>query len=345
MTGSQWRIIMILENVSLKTFNSFGIDAKARYFCEIDEILKLHALLTNPRWKKIPKLILGEGSNILLTQDFEGLALKIRLKGIQKIKEDADHVWITAGAGENWHRFVLYCIEQGYGGVENLSLIPGTVGAAPMQNIGAYGVELTQVFDSLTAIGMEDLKARVFVHAECQFGYRESIFKNRVKNQFIITDVTFRLNKNPCFHVEYGALKQCLSEKEQALNIQTISDAVIQIRTQKLPDPRVIGNAGSFFKNPIISSEHFERLRRQFPQIPHFPVDEVRCKIPAAWLIEQCQWKGFRQGDIGVHQHHALVLVNYGQGKGKDIYQLALNIQKSVLEKFAIEILPEVNIV
>lgn len=336
---------MILENVSLKTFNSFGIDAKARYFCEIGSVSQLNELVSHSRWKKIPKLILGEGSNLLLTQDFDGLVLKIGINGIEKIREDADYVWITAGAGENWHRFVLYCIAQGYGGVENLSLIPGTVGAAPMQNIGAYGVELTHVFDSLSALGLEDLKPRVFVHHECHFGYRESIFKNRVKNQFIITDVTFRLTKKPQFHIEYGALKQLLCEQKQELSIKVISDAVIQIRSQKLPDPKVLGNAGSFFKNPVILLEHFEWLRQQFPEIPHFPVDESRCKVPAAWLIEQCQWKGFRQGDIGVHQHHALVLVNYAHGNGRDIYQLAKDIQKSVMEKFSVEILPEVNIV
>ncbi len=336
---------MILENVSLKSYNSFSIDAKARYFCEINHVEQLKELLSNHCWKKIPKLILGEGSNILLTQDFDGLVLKNRINGIEKIKEDSDHVWVTAGAGENWHHFVMYCIENGYGGVENLSLIPGTVGAAPMQNIGAYGVEINQVFDSLTALNIENTKTQVFLHQECQFGYRESIFKNRIKNQFIITDVTFRLSKKPHFHIEYGALKQLLSGRPEELNIKVISDAVIQIRTQKLPDPKVIGNAGSFFKNPIVPSVYFEKLRQQFPEIPHFPVDTVYYKVPAAWLIEQCQWKGYRQGDIGVHQHHALVLVNYGQGKGKDLYQLALEIQRSVLEKFSIEILPEVNII
>jgi UDP-N-acetylmuramate dehydrogenase len=336
---------VIQEHISLQAYNTFGIDVKARFFCELRSMADLQAILTDPRWRELPKLILGGGSNVLFTKDFPGLALKMKMTGIEKIAEDEDHVWIRAGAGETWHPFVLYCLANQYAGVENLSLIPGTVGAAPMQNIGAYGVELTQVFDCLTAVRIQDGEPVVFHHADCHFGYRDSVFKNRVKNQYIITDATYRLSKKPSFHVEYGALRQVLAEAGATeLSIKAISDAVIKIRTEKLPDPKVIGNAGSFFKNPVISAEQFKRVQALHPEIPHYTVGDDY-KIPAAWLIEQCHWKGYRARNVGVHEHHALVLVNYGGGSGHDIHQLALDIQTSVREKFAIEILPEVNII
>ncbi len=337
---------MIQENISLKGYNTFGIDAKARFFCDIHTLADLQTVLSSSRFQGMPKLVLGEGSNILLTQDFPGLVLKIRLKGIKKTREDNEHVWINAGAGENWHQLVLYCLAHQYAGVENLSLIPGSVGAAPMQNIGAYGVELTQVFDHLTAIRISDGAAEIFHHADLHFGYRESVFKNRVKNSYIIADVTLRLNKKPQFHLDYGNLKHVLAEEPNtALSIKKISDAVIKIRKQKLPDPKIIGNAGSFFKNPVISGEEFQRLQSRRPEIPHYASENGHYKIPAAWLIEQCHWKGYRNGDVGVHQHHALVLVNYGNGSGQMIRQLACDIQDSVREKFSVEILPEVNII
>jgi UDP-N-acetylmuramate dehydrogenase len=337
---------MIQENISLKAYNTFGIDAKARFFCDIRTLADLQTVLSSSRFQGMPKLVLGEGSNILLTQDFPGLVLKIRLGGIQKTREDSEYVWINAGAGENWHQLVLYCLAHQYAGVENLSLIPGTVGAAPMQNIGAYGVELTQVFDHLTAIRISDGKAEVFQHADLHFGYRESIFKNQAKNIYIIADVTLRLNKKPQFHLDYGNLQHVLAEEPNvALSIKKISDAVIKIRRQKLPDPKIIGNAGSFFKNPVIGGEEFRRLQAAHPEIPHYASENEHYKIPAAWLIEQCRWKGYRSGDVGVHQHHALVLVNYGNGSGQAIQQLAKAIQDSVREKFAVEILPEVNII
>ena len=337
---------MIQENIPLKAFNTFGLAAKARFFCEISSIDHLKTVLSDSRWHNIPKLMLGGGSNILLTQDFLGLVLKIQIQGINKIAEDNNHVWVTAGAGESWHDFVLYCLANNYAGVENLSLIPGTVGAAPMQNIGAYGVELTQVFDRLTAVRISDGQTQIFHHADCHFGYRESIFKNHLKNQYIIADVTLRLNKAPQFHIEYGELRHALADQQASkLTIKAVSEAVIKIRTQKLPDPKIIGNAGSFFKNPLVTVEKFKSLQLSHPHIPHYPVDPDHYKIPAAWLIEQCQWKGYREENIGVHQHHALVLVNYGNGSGLAIQELAKAIQISVLEKFAIEILPEVNIV
>lgn len=336
---------MIQENISLLAYNTFGIDAKARFFCEMTTVAELRAILADSRWQGVAKLVLGEGSNVLLTQDFPGLVLKMRIKGIEKTGEDQDAIWITAGAGENWHSFVLYCLAHRYAGVENLSLIPGTVGAAPMQNIGAYGVELTQVFDRLTAVRIADGREAIFHHSDCHFGYRDSVFKNQVKNQYIITDVTLRLNKKPHFHVEYGSLQAMLAQQSGELSIQTISDAVIKIRTQKLPDPKVIGNAGSFFKNPIVTAEQFRALQEKHPEIPHFTAHNGDYKIPAAWLIEQCHWKGYRRGDAGVHQHHSLVLVNHGHASGQAIYQLAQDIQDSVREKFSIEILPEVNII
>lgn len=337
---------MIQEHISLKAYNTFGLDAKARFFCEIATAADLKAILSDSSFRNIPKLMLGGGSNILLTQNFPGLVLKMQIQGIQKTAEDQDHVWVTAGAGENWHDLVLFCLANQYAGVENLSLIPGTVGAAPMQNIGAYGVELTQVFDRLTAIRLSDMQTQVFHHADCHFGYRESIFKNHFKNQYFITDVTLRLNKTPHFHVEYGELRHALANHSaNELTIKTISDAVIEIRTRKLPNPKMIGNAGSFFKNPLVTIEKFHSLQSTYAQIPHYVVDEQHYKIPAAWLIEQCCWKGYREGEIGVHQHHALVLVNYGNGSGHAIQKLAQAIQTSVWEKFAIEILPEVNII
>lgn len=337
---------MIRENVSLEAYNTFGLNAKARFFTEISSVERLQHCLSDSRWSMQPLLILGEGSNVLLTQDFPGLVIKNQIKGIEKVAEDDDHVWVRVGAGESWHRFVLYCIANQWAGVENLSLIPGTVGAAPMQNIGAYGVEITQVFDRLSAIRISDANSQVFDHAACRFGYRDSAFKNYLKNQYIITTVTLRLNKKPHFHVEYGAIRHTLAEMGVTeLNIKAISDAVIKIRTQKLPDPKKIGNAGSFFKNPVVSAEQFEALLTQHPEIPHFPAGDVHYKIPAAWFIEQCHWKGRRIGNIGVHDHHSLVLVNYGNGSGLAIKKLAEDIQASVREKFGVEIIPEVNII
>lgn len=336
---------MIQENISLKPYNTFAIDVKTRFFCEATHLSMLQEILTNPRWRDVPKLILGEGSNVLFTQDFPGLVIKMAIRGIKKIGEDSEHVWVTANAGENWHQMVLFCIENQYAGVENLSLIPGTVGAAPMQNIGAYGVELTSVFDHLSAIRIQDGSVHRFDHQACHFGYRDSVFKNIYKGQFIIHEVILRLNKKPTFHVEYGAVRNTLSEMGVTeLSIKAISDAVIKIRREKLPDPKQIGNAGSFFKNPIVSASVFKTIQDKHPEIPFFVSDD-HYKIPAAWLIEQCHWKGRRVGNIGVHQQHSLVLVNYGGGDGRAIKQLAKDIQDSVMEKFSIEILPEVNII
>ncbi len=336
----------IQENISLKPFNTFGIDIKARWFCSFENENDVINLLSNDRFQEEKKLILGGGSNLLFTCDFDGLVMKNDIRGIDKLKEDENHVWLRIGAGENWHEFVLYCISHGWAGVENLSLIPGTVGAAPMQNIGAYGVEIKEVFESLEAIHIKDKAIKTFSNEDCRFGYRESYFKKEGKGQYIITSVTLKLSKQPAFNISYGAIAQTLEESGvQKLSIKAVSDAVIHIRQSKLPDPKNIGNAGSFFKNPTIDFIDFEQLKIQFPNMPGYEQPENTIKVPAGWLIEQCGWKGKTLGQIGVHKNQALVLVNYGEGKGGDIKDLAQEIKKSVARKFGIEIEEEVNVV
>ena len=345
------------ENFSLKKYNTFGIDAKAKYFAgfttiqELEECLEHNSLSSinhqlSSLSHQLPTFILGGGSNILFTKDFDGLILKNEITGIEKITEDDNYVYVKAGAGEGWHRFVLYCIEHNYAGVENLSLIPGNVGASPMQNIGAYGVEIKDVFYSLEAFHREEKKIVHFNLNDCAFGYRESVFKNKFKNQFVITSVTYRLNKKPVFNISYGAIEAELEKMNvQELSIAAISKAVINIRSSKLPDPAVIGNAGSFFKNPEISNSKFEELKNQFTGIVGYPVNENETKLAAGWLIEQCGWKGFRKGDAGCHEKQALVLVNYGTATGEDILHLSEKIIDSVKLNFDVELHREVNIV
>lgn len=334
-------MISFERDISLKNFNTFGLQAKADIFARIRSVEEAKAALqTHPH----PLLILGGGSNILLTEDFHGTVLKNEIKGLEILEENAESILLRVGAGEIWHELVRYCVEHEYYGVENLSWIPGTVGAAPIQNIGAYGRELKDVFHSLRALRLEDAKSFEFSKDDCQFGYRDSIFKTSHKNQFFITEVTLKLSKIPTFHTEYYALQEALKKKpHQALSIQLISDTVTEIRQSKLPDPQKIGNAGSFFKNPEIHEALFKSLQEKFEKIPSFPSNNS-IKIPAAWLIEQCGYKGKRLGEIGVHQDQALVLVNYGQGRGKDIATLAEEIAKSVENKFSIKLTPEVNI-
>lgn len=333
------------QNVSLKPYNTFGIAAKAASFFEFTSLDELKMALKS-RAIEQELLILGGGSNLLLTQDFEGLVLKNGLKGIGLEKEDDDHVWVRAMAGENWHEFVMHSIDQGWAGIENLSLIPGTVGAAPMQNIGAYGVEIKQVFESLKAVEIATGEVHTFDNTTCEFGYRESIFKKAVKGKYVIASVLFRLNKTPEFNTSYGAIQDTLKEMGvEELSIKAVSDAVIHIRQNKLPDPAEIGNAGSFFKNPTVDKIDYEGLKAEFPSIPGYKQPEDRVKIPAAWLIEQAGWKGKTFGQIGVHKKQPLVLVNYGKGKGADIRDLAFKVRASVAEKFGIELTPEVNII
>ncbi|MEM9417071.1 MAG: UDP-N-acetylmuramate dehydrogenase [Bacteroidota bacterium] len=337
---------MLQENVSLKPFNTFGIDAQARYYLQVDALQTLRDFLAQPSLRALPQLVLGGGSNVLLLNDFKGVVLHIAIDRIATVKEDQNYVWLQAGAGVNWHQLVLHCIANNYAGIENLSLIPGTVGAAPIQNIGAYGVELCDVFESLQALEIRSGEVHTFDQAACTFGYRNSIFKNERKGQYIILNVTLRLQKNPTFKTEYGAIRPTLEAMGiQELSIKAISDAIIHIRQNKLPDPARLGNAGSFFKNPMIEQAHFKQLRAQYPTIPGYPQPEGQVKVPAAWLIEQCGWKGKKSGAVGVHNQQPLVLVNYGGGTGHSIYQLAQNIQQSVQAQFDIKIEPEVNLI
>ena len=341
--------MQVLENFSLKKLNTFGIDVNAKYFStfntvdEINELLEFHKLSTVRH--HLPNLILGGGSNILFTKNFDGLVLKNEISGIRIIKEDEHYVYVKCGAGENWHQFVLYCIHNNFAGVENLSLIPGNVGASPMQNIGAYGVELKEVFYALEAFHLTEKKTHYFTLNDCEFGYRESVFKKKYKNQFIITNVIFRLNKIPNFNTSYGAIEQELEKMGvKDLSIKAISDAVINIRSSKLPDPAVIGNAGSFFKNPEIPHSVFEILNSKFPGIVGYNLPNGNIKLAAGWLIEQCGFKGYRKGDAGSHQKQALVLVNYGGAKGEEIFDLSETIIKTVKEKFGVVLEREVNI-
>lgn len=332
----------IKENVLLGQYNTFNINATARYFAAIDSIATLQAILSDKKYKTMPTLILGGGSNILFTRDVEGLVIHNQILGVEKIDENSDHVFLKIGAGENWHQLVLYCIKNNYAGVENLSLIPGTVGAAPIQNIGAYGVELKDVLFEVHTVDIQKNTPCVFKNSECEFGYRDSIFKNALKNRHIITHVVLRLNKKPIFHIEYGAIKEKLKGKN--ISIKSISDAIIQIREEKLPDPKKNPNAGSFFKNPIVSEEIFLSLQKKYPDMPYFKEKNNDVKVPAAWLIEQCGFKGKRFGKVGVHEHQALVLVNYGGASGSEIKKLSETIQQAVQDKFKIHIAAEVNI-
>jgi len=334
----------IQENVSLRPYNTFGFDVRARYFVSITSVEELQNLLRDPQWRTMPKWILGGGSNVLLTQDVEALVIQIAIKGIEQVDEDAQYVWLRAGAGENWHQFVLYCVENEYGGVENLSLIPGTVGAAPMQNIGAYGVEIKDVFEELEAVEIETGNVQKFDKTSCSFGYRESVFKRSLKDQYVITSVTFRLQKVPDFHIAYGDIQKTLEAMgTQELSLRAVSDAVITIRQSKLPDPAHIGNAGSFFKNPEVPKSTFEVLKTKYPTLPGYPVSDDVVKVPAGWLIEMAGWKGYREGAVGVHDRQALVLVHYGAGTGQQIKDLAYRVQASVEDTFGIRLSPEVN--
>ena len=340
-------MIAVKENVDLLPFNTFRIHAKARYWVTVTSVSDAQVLFKSDFFKKHRTLILGGGSNILLTKDFEGLVVKNEIEGIAVVEEDEAKLKLKVGSGENWHSLVMYCVGHNLGGIENLSLIPGTVGAAPMQNIGAYGVEIKEVIHNVEAIEIGTGTVKVFNREECQFGYRESTFKQHLKDKHFISSITLSLTKRDhLFNVTYGAIKDVLKEKNvKELTIQAISDAVIHIRKNKLPDPLLIGNAGSFFKNPSIEISLFETLKKKYPAIPSFPGENNLVKIPAAWLIEQCGWKGKTIENIGVHKHQALVLVNYGKGEGKKIWQLAMDIQSSVKEKFNLPLQPEVNVI
>jgi len=340
-----FQIMVIQQNYSLKQLNTFGIEVLAQHFSAFSTIDQLTALLSDQHFISVPKLILGGGSNLLFTKNVDGLVLKNELKGIELIKEDADHYYVSVAAGEVWHNFVMHCIEHNYAGLENLSLIPGNVGASPMQNIGAYGVEIKDCFHELQAYHIQEKTLHTFNKEACKFGYRESVFKQQLKNQFIITSVTYRLNKKPVFKISYGAIEKELEQQGvKELNIRAISDAVCAIRRSKLPDPKVIGNAGSFFKNPEVAKNKFAFLQSRFPEIVGYPVENGNVKLAAGWLIEKCGWKGKRKGDAGVHALQALVLVNYGNASGKEIYKLSQEVMDSVMNTFGVTLEREVNI-
>lgn len=337
---------LIREHISLKPYNTFGINATARYFAPFNNTDTLQELLSNDTIAVNPVMVLGGGSNILLTKNFDGFVLKNEIGGIEKTGEDDDFIYVKAGAGENWHRFVLHCLENNYAGVENLSLIPGNVGASPMQNIGAYGVEIKDVFHQLEAYHIKDKSLQTFTAADCSFGYRESVFKRKLKGQFVITAVTFKLFKKPIYNISYGAIQQELETMGvKELSIQAISQAVINIRSSKLPDWKVLGNAGSFFKNPEIEKEQYGDLKKLYPQMVAFELPNNNVKLAAGWLIEQCGWKGYRKGDAGCYSKQALVLVNYGNATGSEIFELSEAIIQSVHHKFGITLEREVNIV
>lgn len=328
-------------NVDLKPYNTFGLTATAQYFSKLSSVEELSNLNNDA-----PVLVLGGGSNLLFRDNIDGYVLKNEIMGIDLISEDADHVYVRAGAGENWHGFVEHCIANGWCGVENLALIPGCIGASPMQNIGAYGVEIKDVFHFLDAWHLQDRELHPFSLEDCAFGYRESVFKRKYKGQYIITHVTYRLRKTPEFHISYGAIQQELERMgAQELSIRAVADAVISIRKSKLPDPAVIGNAGSFFKNPEVSAETFAALKHQFPDIVGYPTSSGIVKLAAGWLIERAGWKGFRKGDAGVHAKQALVLVNYGHATGDEIFQLSEEILHSIDAQFGVHLEREVNII
>tara|TARA_B100001769_G_C22079574_1_gene581586 strand:- start:118 stop:1122 length:1005 start_codon:yes stop_codon:yes gene_type:complete len=333
-------MIKIEENKSIREFNTIGVSAKTFKYCKISDIKSLLYILKS---NSLPLKILGGGSNILWTNDFLGLTLHINIKGIFIENETDSHVIVNINAGENWHDFVLWSLKNGYGGIENLALIPGNVGAAPIQNIGAYGVELQEVFIECSAIDIKTLKTKIFSAKDCEFGYRDSVFKNRQKNNYIITSIKIKLTKNG-FHklnIEYGDIKNFISDDN--VNPAKIAEAVIRIRNSKLPNPKKLGNCGSFFKNPIIDEVLFKKLNKKFTKIPNYPFDG-KYKIPAAWLIEKLKYKGYRKGNVGVHKDQALIIVNYGNSSGREILELSDQIKNDVSKTFGIKLETEVNI-
>lgn len=336
----------ISENQNLRKLHTFGLDFHCRYFTEANSIAELQSALSFANESSLPFLILGGGSNLLPTNDFEGLVIRIANRGIALLEETSDTVLIGVQAGENWHELVIQCLKKGWFGIENLSLIPGSVGAAPMQNIGAYGVEVKQVIEHVHYYDLGKKEMKILSNAECRFGYRESIFKQELKDKAVIWQVDFRLSKQPSAKMEYGDIKAVLDGKG-LLNPtpKDVSDAVIQIRQSKLPDPAEIGNAGSFFKNPVVDVAIYNVLKENYPEAPSYPAGDGLVKIPAGWLIEKAGWKGKTIGNYGVHARQALVLVNYGGAKGSDIYQLAKDIQADVLAKFGVELQMEVNLI
>jgi len=336
--------MQFLSKYSLKKYHTFGTEVCTKCFTEINSVEQFKKLIQENIYKNNAILILGGGSNLLFTKNFDGLVIKNNLHGVEVVKQNENHIWVKAAAGENWHQFVLWCVSYNYGGIENLSLIPGCVGASPMQNIGAYGVEIKDVCEEVNAINIKTGEEKTFTNAECKFGYRESVFKHAYKNKYLITSVVFKLNKKPVFNTSYGAIEQELKAMGVAPSVKSISDAVINIRSSKLPDPAKIGNAGSFFKNPEVSKQKHDDLKQLYPNLVAYGLDNGNYKLAAGWLIEQCGFKGKRFGDAGVHVNQALVLVNYGAAKGSEIYNLSQQILDAVKNTYGVTLEREVNI-
>jgi len=335
----------IEKEKSLHAYNTFGIDVNAKLFAVFRTVNDLKELLSDETLRHENRLILGGGSNLLFTSDFDGVVLKNEVYGIELLRNDPEHYYVKVGAGENWHQFVLHSIDQGWAGLENLSLIPGCVGASPMQNIGAYGVEIKDRFEQLEAVNINTLEVETFTKDDCEFGYRESIFKQSLKDKYIITSVIFRLFRSPQINTAYGAIEDKLEEMRiTEPTIKNVSDAVIAIRSSKLPDPSEIGNSGSFFKNPVVTNEHFESIRAKHPNIVSYPSEPGHTKVAAGWLLDNAGWKGYTEENYGVHKDQALVLVNYGGATGSQIYELSSKIVKSIQDKYGIQLEREVNI-
>jgi UDP-N-acetylmuramate dehydrogenase len=338
-------MMQIKEKVSLQSYNSMKVHSEAALFFEVQDEREVQEILRDSRVQELPKLVLGGGSNILFQGDVDALVLLNRILGIEAIDENEDTVLLRIGGGENWHQLVMYCVDRGWGGIENLALIPGTVGAAPIQNIGAYGVELVDVFEKLDAIHLQSGNLRTFGKDICRFGYRDSIFKNELKGEFLITRVYLRLQKKPVVNTSYKALSDYLENHHiREPGVRDVAEAVIAVRNSKLPDPDELPNCGSFFKNPVISQDNFDKLSSNYPGIPGYPAGEEKVKVPAGWLIEQAGWKGKSIGKVGTFEKQALVIVNHGEKDGTKILDFAHHLQKEVKQKFNIDLEREVNI-
>ena len=336
----------IIANYPLLKLNTFGVDVKAKYFVSINTVNELIELTKTKVFKDLQLLILGGGSNILFTKDFDGLVILNSIKGKEIIDQTQESIFLKIGAGENWHELVMYTVDNKWGGIENLSLIPGNTGTAPMQNIGAYGVEIKETFVELEALEISSGKIVKFNNSDCEFGYRESVFKNKMKNQFIILNITLELKKNPVLNINYGDVKAILeSQNINNPSIKQVSDAIISIRQSKLPDPKIIGNSGSFFKNPIVSLNQLELLKKKYPNVVNYKINENEFKIAAGWMIERAGWKGKKFNNYGVHEKQALVLINYGLANGMEIFNLSEEIILDIKDKFGIKLEREVNII
>lgn len=334
----------VFRDLSLKEHNTFGVDVKAKYFVKVNDINDIHETLRSDEFKDLPLLILGGGSNILFTDDYPGIIIYPDICHIKLLKEDGKYVFVKAGAGISWNEFVEHAVIKGWGGIENLVLIPGNVGATPIQNIGAYGVEVSDVVKSVEAVDLRTGDIKTFSNVDCRFGYRDSIFKNEFFHRYLITDVTYRLTKKHDLVTHYGEIEDELGNFDDR-NIFTVKNAIVNIRRRKLPDPKDIGNAGSYYKNPVISSKKAEEMKLEFPEIKIFNISEKEKKVAAGWLIEKCGWKGKRVGNAGVYKNHALILVNHGNATGKEIFDLSVRIEESVLKKFGIKLEKEVRII